>query len=105
MLSFYLDPPSPLPAASIERLHSLCYSKTKRTKKEVRMVLGGGGGGTAKKTTVKKVESLPFSLYRFSHITVSVPEFIYPVFAKTSPKRSFSVVKTGYLNSGTGLLI
>jgi hypothetical protein len=42
-----------------------------------------------------------------------VPEFIDPVFAKTSPKRSFSVienvffglvfVKTGPINSGTGI--
>jgi hypothetical protein len=41
-----------------------------------------------------------------------VPEFIVPVFAKTSPKRSFSVIehdrfglvftKTGTINSGTG---
>ncbi len=41
----------------------------------------------------------------------SVPEFIDPVFAKTSPKRSFSMsenerfgmdfVKTGFINSGT----
>jgi hypothetical protein len=43
----------------------------------------------------------------------SVPEFIDPVFVKTSPKRSFSViqnerfglvfVKTGSIISGTGL--
>ncbi len=42
----------------------------------------------------------------------SVPEFINPVFAKTSPKRSFSMTeserfglvfaKTGFINSGTG---
>jgi hypothetical protein len=43
-----------------------------------------------------------------------VPEIIDPVFAKTSPKRSFCMtendriglvfVKTGSINSGTGLL-
>jgi hypothetical protein len=43
-----------------------------------------------------------------------VPEFIDTVFAKTSPKRSFSVIenerfglvfaKTGSINSGTGLV-
>ncbi len=43
----------------------------------------------------------------------SVPEFIDPVFAKTSPKRSFLVIEnkrfglvfaeTGSINSGTGL--
>jgi hypothetical protein len=43
-----------------------------------------------------------------------VPEFIDPVFGKTSPKRSFSVienerfgmvfVKTGSIKSGTGVL-
>jgi hypothetical protein len=42
-------------------------------------------------------------------------EFIDPVFAKTSPKRSLSItenelfvlvfVKTGYINSGTGLVM
>ncbi len=42
----------------------------------------------------------------------SVPEFINPVFAKTSPKRAFSVIenehfglvfaKTGSINSGAG---
>jgi hypothetical protein len=44
----------------------------------------------------------------------SVPEFIDPVFTKTSPKRSFSVIqnerfglvfaKTGSIISGTGLI-
>ncbi len=44
-----------------------------------------------------------------------MPEFIDPVFAKTSPKRSFSMsenerfgmdfVKTGFINSGTALYI
>ncbi len=43
----------------------------------------------------------------------TVPEFTDPVFAKTSPKRSFSIIenerfglvfaKTGSMNSGTGL--
>ncbi len=43
-----------------------------------------------------------------------MPEFIDPVFTKTSPKRSFSVIqnerfglvfaKTGFIISGTGLL-
>ncbi len=43
-----------------------------------------------------------------------MPEFIDPVFAKTSPKRSFSItendrfglvfVKTGSINSGTGFV-
>jgi hypothetical protein len=44
-----------------------------------------------------------------------VPEFIDPVFVKTSPKRSFSMtknerfrlvfVKTGSINSGTGQVV
>ncbi len=44
----------------------------------------------------------------------TVPEFIDPVFAKTSPKRSFSVIETerfglvwattGSINSGTGII-
>ncbi len=44
-----------------------------------------------------------------------MPEFIDPVFAKTSPRRSFSViqnecfvlvfVKTGSINAGTGLVL
>ncbi len=44
-----------------------------------------------------------------------MPEFIDPAFAKTSPKRSFSMTenerfglvftKTGFINSGTGPLI
>jgi hypothetical protein len=43
----------------------------------------------------------------------AVPEFIYPVFAKTSPKRSLSLIinerfglvfaKTGSINSGAGV--
>ena len=47
----------------------------------------------------------------FERIDCTVPEFIDPVFAKTSPKRSFSVIenerfgmvfaKTGSINSGT----
>ncbi len=51
------------------------------------------------------------SLVRFS--ARAVPEFIDPVFAKTSPKRSFRMteneriglvfVKTGSINSGTGV--
>jgi hypothetical protein len=42
----------------------------------------------------------------------TVPEFVDPVYAKTSPKRSFSIsenerfglvfTKTGFMNSGTG---
>jgi hypothetical protein len=46
--------------------------------------------------------------------SIPVPEFIDPVFAKTIPKRSFSVIenerfglvfaKSGYINSGTGLI-
>jgi len=49
----------------------------------------------------------------FERIDCTVPEFIDPVFAKTSPKRSFSVIederfglvfaKTGSINSGTVL--
>jgi hypothetical protein len=45
---------------------------------------------------------------------LAVPEFIDPVFAKTSPKRSFSItenerfglvfVQTGSINSGTELI-
>jgi hypothetical protein len=64
------------------------------------------------------------SLYRLGHIGIiqiyihllhnkrTVPEFIDPVFVKTSPKRSFSItenerfglvfVKTGSINSSTG---
>ena len=48
----------------------------------------------------------------FERIDCTVPEFIDPVFAKTSPKRSFSItenerfelvfVKIGSINSGTG---
>ncbi len=47
-----------------------------------------------------------------SHVSQSVPEFIDPVFTKTSPKRSFSLnrkqafwlvfAKTGSIISGTG---
>ena len=47
----------------------------------------------------------------FERIDCTVPEFIDPVFAKTSPKRSFSVIeyerfglvfaKSGSINSGT----
>ncbi len=46
---------------------------------------------------------------------IPVPEFIDTVFAKTSPKRSFSVIeneriglvfaKTGYIISGTDILL
>jgi hypothetical protein len=48
-------------------------------------------------------------------VTISVPEFIDPVFTKTSPKRSFLVIqnkrfglvfaKTGSKISGTGIVL
>ncbi len=55
----------------------------------------------------------PAKLHRPAE-SIPVPEIIDPIFAKTSSKRSFSlienerfglvVVKTGSINSGTGLL-
>ncbi len=54
-----------------------------------------------------------FNLSHSFNYTPTVPEIIDPVFAKTSPKRSFCMteneriglifVKTGSINSGTGL--
>jgi hypothetical protein len=53
------------------------------------------------------------SLYQLKFSTVPVPEFIDPLFAKASPKRSFSMTendrfglvfaKTGSIKSGTGV--
>jgi hypothetical protein len=50
---------------------------------------------------------------RLGAVQTPVPEFIDPVFAKTSPKRSFSMTekerfglafaKSGSINSGTGV--
>jgi hypothetical protein len=50
----------------------------------------------------------------YNTYTISVPEFIDPVFVKTSPKRSFLVIenarfglvlaKTGSINSGTAVM-
>jgi hypothetical protein len=69
--------------------------------------------------TLYSMEQLAQRLFPSSVIVLSfevrsipVPEFIDQVFAKTSPKRSFSItknerfglvfVKTGSINSGTG---
>ncbi len=66
------------------------------------------------KTGVHKVLDIKrtFAIYSLILNTISVPEFIDPVFTKTSPKRSFSLnrkqafwlvfAKTGSIISGTG---
>jgi hypothetical protein len=58
---------------------------------------------------------MPDTNIEFGGLSDPVPEFIDPVFTKTSPKRSFSLnrkrafwlvfVKTGSIISGTGVFI
>ncbi len=60
------------------------------------------------------VVGLLFLLFERKTLPITVPEFIDPVFTKTSPKRSFLLnrkrafwlvfAKTGYIISGTVLL-
>jgi hypothetical protein len=74
---------------------------------------GGGGGGQGARTIPLPHQTVSEIIIKFRRLCLPVPEFLDPVFTKTSPKRSFSLnrkrafwlvfAKTGSIISGTDI--